>query len=56
MCVEAAKDFHPMRFHPMRFHVSFFLASKRVQRAKSPPLAFLTTLEASLKQDVCESL
>jgi len=39
--VEAAKD-----LHLMRFHVSFFLASNRIQRAKSPPLAFLTTLEA----------
>jgi len=42
MCVEVAKD-----FHPVHFPASFFLASKRVQRAKSPPLAFLTTLEAS---------
>jgi len=42
MCVEVGND-----FHPMRFPVSFFLTSNPVQRAKSPPLAFLTTLEAS---------
>jgi len=35
MCVEAAKD-----FYPSRFLASFFLASKRVQRVKSQPLAF----------------
>jgi len=42
MCVEVAKD-----FHLVRFPASFFLTSNRIQRAKSPPLAFLTTLEAS---------
>jgi len=42
MRVEAAKD-----FHPVHSSASFFLTSNRVQRAKSPPLAFLTTLEAS---------
>jgi len=34
-------------FHLVRFLVTFFLVSNRVQRAKSPPLGFLTTLEAS---------
>jgi len=33
--METVKDFHLSRFLP-----SFFLASNRVQRAKSPPLAF----------------
>jgi len=51
MCVEAAKD-----FHPIHFPASFFLASNRVQRAKSPPLTFLTTLQASFKQAICENL
>jgi len=37
MRVEVAKE-----FHPMRFPVPFFLTSNCVQRAKSPPLAFLT--------------
>jgi len=41
MYVEAEKD-----FHLIRFPASFFLSSNRVQRAKGPPLAFLTTLEA----------
>jgi len=40
MRVEVVKD-----FHPIHFPASFFLASNRVQRAKSPPLAFLMTVK-----------